>query len=371
MFRCTLRLAAFAALSATPFLAVFAQDTPAPSGPAAPPPAVPSNPAAAPPPHGTPAPAAPAQPVTPRTATPSMTPPAVNTPGSAPSPASAPAPTSAPTPAPGAPPAGDAATNRVTGIETNRVMIAAEAPTDIVVNGSAVASCGVAIDFGDGSRTAHVVSETAPFPVRTAHTYAKMGDFTVRVSGAASGATPACEGVLDARIHVSPAGSKVEMITLTVNSCPEGWKPVGEANTDKSFRCTPVPDASAPTNLIHCTEGMKYFAKGGYIGCMQPGAVFAEAAASPAKAAAKGKAGGKGMPMRKGMEGKGMPMHNGMGGKGMMATGKDGDASNAPGTSSNAPASATSTPNTSSSKKTPARKPARSDKTATADKKQE
>jgi hypothetical protein len=199
----------------------------------------------------------------------------------------------------------------VTGIETNRTMIAAEEPTDIVVNGSGVANCGIAIDFGDGTRSSHVVSEASPFPLHTPHTYAKMGEFTVRVSGAASGSTPACEGVIDAGIHVSPAGSKVEMITLTVNSCPEGWKLAGEVNPDKSFRCLPIENASAPTNLIHCTEGMKYFAKGGHIGCMHPATAMAEAPPVPATPVAKGKAMGKGGPMRKGMRGAGMAMHKG------------------------------------------------------------
>ena len=160
--------------------------------------------------------------------------------------------------------------NRITGIETNRDMIAAEAPTDIVVNGTPGANCAVAIDFGDGARSTHVVTSASPFPLRVAHTYPRMADVTVRVTGVAEGGAPPCEGVFDAAVHVSPAGSKIEYITLSTNSCPEGWSLVGQVNPDKSFRCTPVPDASAPTNLIHCTEGMKYFARGGFIGCAHP-----------------------------------------------------------------------------------------------------
>ena len=70
-------------------------------------------------------------------------------------------------------------------------------------------------------------------------------------------------------MHVSPAGSKIEYITLT-SGCPEGWALKGAINADKSFRCAPIPDASAPTNLIHCIDGMKYFVKDGHVGCRHP-----------------------------------------------------------------------------------------------------
>jgi hypothetical protein len=363
LFRSTLRLAVLAALFASPSFAVFAQDKSAPTGPAAPPPTVPSNPAAAAPAPATPAPAMPNQPTTPRAGTPSITPPSVSTPAGSPSTTtgtpSSPSGSSGsggpPSPGTASPGSADAATNRLTGLETNRTMIAAEEPTTIVVNGSGVANCGIAIEFGDGTRSSHIVSDASPFPVRTPHTYAKMGDFSLRVSGAANGATPPCDGVLDARIHVSPAGSKVEMITLSVNSCPIGWSLVGEVNSDKSFRCTPVQDASAPTNLIHCTEGMKYFAKGGYIGCMHPAAAIAEAEPPAAKPAMKGRA-----------HGRGMAMHKGMGGKGMM-TGASGESSgsNAKAVSSAAgQPSATAAPKPAAGKKKPIRKAPSADKAA-------
>jgi hypothetical protein len=158
-------------------------------------------------------------------------------------------------------------------------MIAAEEPTQIVINGTPGAKCGLTIEFGDGTRSSHVVSDAAPFPLRIPHTYPKMADHTIRVSGLASAGAPPCEGALDVAIHISPAGSKVEFITLAINACPEGWLLVGEVNPDKSFKCTPIPDKSAPTNLIHCTDGMKYFARGGNVGCAHP-----VAAAQPALA---------------------------------------------------------------------------------------
>jgi hypothetical protein len=71
-------------------------------------------------------------------------------------------------------------------------------------------------------------------------------------------------------------------VTLSINSCPEGWSLVGQVAPDKSFKCTPIPDQSAPTNLIHCTDGMKYFARGGNVGCAHPVAMAPPAlAASP------------------------------------------------------------------------------------------
>lgn len=168
--------------------------------------------------------------------------------------------------------------NRITGIETNREMIAAEAPTDIVVNGMPGANCGLAIDFGDGAKSTHAISDASPFPLRVAHTYAKTAELTVRAAGAADGANPPCEGALEAAIHISPAGSKIEYITLPIDTCPEGWSMVGQINADKSFKCTPVADMSAPTNLIHCTGGMKYFARGGNVGCGHPGSFTSEVA---------------------------------------------------------------------------------------------
>ena len=160
-------------------------------------------------------------------------------------------------------------------------MIAAEEPTDIVINGSAGAPCAMAIDFGDGTRSNATIGDTTPFPLKIAHTYPKMADVTVRVSGAADGSTPACDGQLDAAVHVSPAGSKIEFITLST-SCPEGWKMVGDVAADKSFSCTPIPESNAPTNLIHCVDGMKYFAQAGRIGCRHP-------APPPAESFAKAK----------------------------------------------------------------------------------
>ncbi len=165
-------------------------------------------------------------------------------------------------------------------------MIAAEEPTDIVVNGSPGSNCALIVDYGDGTSSTHAVSPSAPFPVRVKHTYPKPADVSVRVLGLAQGGVGACAGTLDAAVHVSPAGSKIEYITLVTNACPEGWSMVGSVNADKSFRCTPIPDMSAPTNIIHCTEGMKYFARGGFIGCAHP-AVAQVAAATPAPAKAK------------------------------------------------------------------------------------
>ncbi|MEP7083290.1 MAG: hypothetical protein ABI854_01035 [Betaproteobacteria bacterium] len=196
-----------------------------------------------------------------------------------------------PSPAAGpdvAPPAPPPPSNRITGIETNREMIAAEAPTEIVINGTAAANCALVIDFGDGTRAVDVVSDTSPFPRRISHTYPKTAEVTVRVIGTTQGAILPCEGTLEAAVHVSPAGSKIEYITLTTG-CPEGWLLKGAINPDKSFMCAPIPDASAPTNLIHCIDGMKYFARDGHVGCRFPQAALAEVVEPPK--ATKGKRG--------------------------------------------------------------------------------
>ena len=185
-----------------------------------------------------------------------------------PSPASSPAPA---TPA-AAPSATPTTIGRITGIDTNRQMIAAEEPTDIVINGSAGTACALAIDYGDGTRSNSTISDATTattFPLKLAHTYPKTADHVVRVTGEAAGATPACEGSAEVSVHISPAGSKIEYITLSTG-CPDGWKLVGTINADKSFSCTPIPDASAQTNLIHCTDGMRYFAQSGRVGCRHP-----------------------------------------------------------------------------------------------------
>jgi hypothetical protein len=217
------------------------------------------------------------------------------------------------TPGAASPPAGDASPeNRLTGIDTDRMMIAAEAPTDIAINGTPGSRCAFTVEFGDGTRSSHVVSESTPFPLKIAHTYPKMADVKVRVKGAAAQPLPPCSGELEAAVHVSPAGSKIETITLATNACPEGWSLVGQVNADKSFKCTPVPDASAPTNLIHCTEGMKYFARGGNVGCAHPAAAVESLA--QAMPPMRGRMGGKG-----GMDSKrGMGPKGGMGRKGAM-----------------------------------------------------
>jgi len=185
--------------------------------------------------------------------------------------------------APDAPPA-----NRITGIETNRDMIAAEAPTEIVIKGTLLAHCGLVVDFGDGTRSGNVVSASSPFPLRLNHTYPKTAEFVVRVNGADQGSAPPCEGAVEAAIHVSPAGSKIEYITLS-SECPEGWKLRGAINPDKSFMCAPVPDASAPTNLIHCLGGMRYFVKDGHVGCRHPQAAMPEQFAKAKTPKEKGK----------------------------------------------------------------------------------
>ena len=201
----------------------------------------------------------------PAVSAPATPPPAFPAPTAAVPASGAPTPPAAGTsPAPETPPA-----NRITGIETNRDMIAAEAPTEIVISGTAGAHCGLVIDFGDGARSGNVVSPSSPFPLRLNHTYPRAADVVVRVTGADEGTAPPCEGAVEAAVHVSPAGSKIEYITLT-SGCPEGWALKGAINADKSFRCAPIPDASAPTNLIHCIDGMKYYVKDGHVGCRHP-----------------------------------------------------------------------------------------------------
>lgn len=187
-------------------------------------------------------------------------------------------------------------TNRITGLQTNREMIAAEAATEIVISGTSVAHCGLVVNFGDGTRSGNVVSESSPFPLRLTHTYPKTDDVMLRVTGADQGSAPPCEGAVEASIHISPAGSKIEYITLSTG-CPEGWLLTGAINADKSFMCTPIPDASAPTNLIHCIDGMKYFASNGHVGCRHPQLAvpevekYARAKTPPVKGKAQGKAG--------------------------------------------------------------------------------
>ena len=209
-----------------------------------------------------------------------------------------------PSPSLSAPPQEPPSRGRITGIETNREMIAAEAPTEIVINGSAGVHCGLAVEFGDGGSTGILVSDATPFPVRVTHTYAKTSDPLVRVAGIQTADAIPCLGAAEAAIHVSPAGSKIEYITLST-SCPEGWLLKGEVRPDKSFSCSPVADVSAPTNLIHCIDGMKYFARGGNIGCMHPALGIPE---EPAKVAMV-----KGAKNAKGMGGKKMGMDRGMG----------------------------------------------------------
>ena len=187
----------------------------------------------------------------------------------APSPQAAPTPADA-TPAAAPPTAPPTPIARITGIDTNRQMIAAEESTDIVISGSAGTTCALAIDYGDGTRGSNTITDATTFPLKLAHTYPKTADHVVRVTGAVTGATPACEGTAEVSVHVSPAGSKIEYITLST-TCPEGWKLAGSVNADKSFSCTPIPDSSAQTNLIHCTDGMRYFAQGGRVGCRHPG----------------------------------------------------------------------------------------------------
>ena len=214
-------------------------------------------------------------------------------------PQASPSPPASATPAPA--PSTTAAA--ITGLDTNRQMIAAEDSTDIVVNGSAGLSCGLRIEFGDGTAaTVARVGDTSSFPLKITHVFPKLGDYTVRVRGAADGTLPACYGQADAAVHVSPAGSKIEYITLST-SCPEGWKMVGAVNADASFSCTPIPDMNAPTNLIHCIDGMKYFAQGGRIGCRHPNAApeekFAKAATPKGNVASGAKPKHPSMPLAK------------------------------------------------------------------------
>ena len=90
------------------------------------------------------------------------------------------------------------------------------------------------------------------------------------------------------RFYADPAGSKIEYITLTTG-CPEGWLIKGGVNPDKSFMCAPIPDASAPTNLIHCIDGMKYFARDGLVGCRHPQAAASEPVVQVKVAKGRGK----------------------------------------------------------------------------------
>jgi len=76
-------------------------------------------------------------------------------------------------------------------------------PITVTAKKEGGAGCGLVVDFGDGSdRQLKINGDDGKLPVTVAHTYAKDGQYTVRVKGRVITTNKECKGSASAVIRV-------------------------------------------------------------------------------------------------------------------------------------------------------------------------
>lgn len=147
----------------------------------------------------------------------------------------------------------------------------AGAASKITIHGSADQNfCGMRVEFGDGDGdNVKINKDEGIFPRTLIHTYKKPGSYTVTATGKKVTTHFPCLGAATATVSVGGKGVTAPAAAATSEaSCPAGWQLVkGSAKKDGSFAC----EAQKPADRMQCGSGLKYFEKGGQIGCKKAG----------------------------------------------------------------------------------------------------
>ena len=162
-------------------------------------------------------------------------------------------------------------------------------------------NCGMRIEWGDGTSNDLKVEKPEQKPFKTSHTYAKAGDYTVKVVGAKVTSHFRCIGKdMTAAVKVNapapvaaapapaqapaaaptPAAAPVAAAPMTkataapaaANSrCPAGWKLSAQSvnKKTKAFTCMAKPGTAIPDASLECPGELSYFenSKKGMLGC--------------------------------------------------------------------------------------------------------
>jgi PKD domain len=135
-------------------------------------------------------------------------------------------------------------------------------------------NCNLRVDFGDGKDKNFKINQEKDVPLVTTHTYAKPGNYKVRILPRTALPMIKCMGGdQSAMLKVeAPAPSAAAPAAKAAGpSCPEGWKLSAAGVNKKSgaYTCTAKAGTALPTAKPECPAPLGYFENKskGQLGC--------------------------------------------------------------------------------------------------------
>ncbi len=143
-------------------------------------------------------------------------------------------------------------------------------------------NCGLRVRWGDGAVTERRINSAAEVPFKTAHTYAKPGDYTVVADpGKVSGSLGCVGKKASALVKVvappppppppKPAGAASAPMAAAGPSCPDGWRLDAKSVNKKTgaYTCTAKAGTPVPEKRPVCPGDLSYTenSKKGMLGC--------------------------------------------------------------------------------------------------------
>ena len=131
-------------------------------------------------------------------------------------------------------------------------------------------NCNVRVNFGDGTTHDFKINQAKDVPLVTTRSYAKAGDYRVRVEGKTALPVLKCSGeTKSAMLKVAVPASAVAAVAGP--ACPDGWKLDAKSVNKKSgaFSCGAKAGTALPSARLECPGALSYFenkAKG-QLGC--------------------------------------------------------------------------------------------------------
>lgn len=177
---------------------------------------------------------------------------------------------------------------KLTGVQVDKPAVQTGQPIQAIVGlEGATANCGLRIEWGDGTKEDVKVDKPDQMPAKVSHTYAKAGDYTIKVLGtkvtshlgcigkdqttAVKVTAPAAVAAAPAAAPAAVAAPAAKAMVSAGPSCPEGWKLNAKSVNKKTqaFSCTAKSGTAVPDKKIACPGDLGYFenSKKGQLGC--------------------------------------------------------------------------------------------------------
>jgi len=138
--------------------------------------------------------------------------------------------------------------------------------------------CNVRVNFGDGSAEENFkINQTKDVPLVVSHTFAKPGNYTVKVEPRTKMPVVKCTGddkSVAIKVVAPPkavAAKAADQPAAAMAACPEGWKLDKKSHNKKTgaFMCGAKPGTPLPAAKLSCPGNLGYYenAKRAQIGC--------------------------------------------------------------------------------------------------------